>query len=990
MLVVGFVVCAAAARCVSIGMAQAPSRWVNVKEYAASGSKFETTASTTAGSKQIVVKDVGDFGVGQGVMVSKCHPHYTKAYLRGPGSFYSKPVPLDGVAELRGFDGSGGDWLVFVLDTDGDKPLSFRWSDDLALTWKGKGVPITWDWQKLSGGLEIKFLKRDLQLGHGVTFSARTQLVTAVEKIDGKTLWLRDAPTKSVTNALVQHCEAEALQAAINRAISERKHVYFPNGHYRLEHGLVVRNAAIRIEGASGVHTLLDISNGEGAVFGLYSGREVTIRNFRMVGHTGYDDKAGTMRNATNNPFWCCALKPCQAVTIHNTERVLCENVHASRMSAEAFYCQGSSRIAPDKGPAVCTKLLTFLRCSVTDCAANAFNNNDTSENTCVLYCRIDGAAWHAYEGPGRFIKLIGNYVRNAGPFTVGDMNHRYKPLLKLGCGQAVIANNVFEGIGRCGGIAINHGATQVTIANNLFINYRGNAITVSSYTTRRSYPSQQAVVSGNIIDLTSVGDKPHSRTGIHVTSSDVIVSDNQIYVRGKVDPRTTGIHVGEPAINVNVHGNIVRNCGHGITARRCESSVREVFDDGSFLEGRLPLEWPNGHRYRGWSLAWLGGQKPGSLCTIEEFDAETCRFKLAGGQQVRVGDRFGIFPASANWMIHNNTITSCMRPVTLDVYGSPTSVFRDNLITRGQAIGVKQAIAVVGEFKLIRNHISGFDEPQCAALALHPCRVGRSLRNVYRNNVFERCSQPVQESRRGLWAASLTEGNLFVHCQNAPQAHGGSASGQALAPTLIESPQEPVLRAPKLRAPAKIDGTVDEWQWQDKARVAVLDRDHEGMPVAGTSGRVCAAHDGTSLYLAMQFTVPKGNKLLPKAAGWGRADGVEVSFRSADPKHPTPIFLLWGTAGGDFEAGPYGGASAEQVGRLEKATAYAARKTSEGWACEWRIPFAAMGLPPKGVRKLKFNVGAHHPAEECWLAWVATGGPLYLVDQAGDLTLAR
>jgi len=377
------------------------------------------------------------------------------------------------VAELRGFDGSAGDWLGFILDTAGDRPLSFRWSDDLARTWTAKQVPITYDWQKLSGGLEVKCLKRDLVLGHAITFSARTQLVTRIEKVEGNTLWLRDAPSKTVAEAVVRHCDADALQGAIDRAIRSRRHGFFPTGYYRLEHGLTVRNAAIRLDSASGVNTILDISDGSGPVFGRYSGREVTLRNFRMLGHTGLADKPGTLQNATGNPFWCCALKGCNAVTITNTERVLCENVHVARMASEAFYCQGSRRTAPDKGPEVYTKSLTFLRCSVTDCAANAFNNNDTSENTSVLYCRIDGAGWHAYEGPGRFIKLIGNYVRNAGPFTVGDMSHRLKDLTELGCGQAIIADNVFEGCdGLNGGISVNHGSTQVTIANNLFINY--------------------------------------------------------------------------------------------------------------------------------------------------------------------------------------------------------------------------------------------------------------------------------------------------------------------------------------------------------------------------------------------------------------------------------------------------------------------------------------------------------------------------------------
>ena len=949
--------------------------WLNVRHYGASGSAFETVAETTVSSSQVTVKNVGDFKVGQGVMISKCRPRYAGLSLRGPESYYRGSKPAHGVIELRGFDGSGGDWLVFVLDIDGGKPLSFRWSDDLARSWKGRGVPITWGWQKLSGGLEVRFLKRDLKLGHGVTFSARTQLITKILKIEGDTLWLQHAATKSVKDAVVRHCDAAALQSVIKRAIRTRHNVYVPKGHYRLEHGLTVSNGSLRIEGASGVHTAMDISDGGGSVFRLHRGTEVTVRNFRMLGHTGFKDKPGTMRNATGNPFWCCALKPCNAVSINGTERVLCENVHAYRMASEAFYCQGPGRTSTTE-PTTHTKSLTFRRCSVTDCAANAFNNNDVSENTVVEYCRIDGAAWHAYEGPGRFIKLIGNYVRNAGPFTVGDMNHRLEDLNKLGCGQAIIANNVFEGIGRCGGIALHHGPSQVTVSNNLFINYRGNAITVSGLTTRRSFPTKRVVVTGNIIDLTCNDKKPPWRTGIKVGAEGVIVSNNQIHVRGKPDPRTNGIYIREPAIDVTVHNNLIRNCGYGIITKRAQSGVKEVFADGSFLETSLPLEWHLSHRYRGWNLAWLSGPKIHSISTIESFDADTCRLGLAEPADIKPGYRFEIFPPSANWSIHSNTVTGCTRPVFLDSYGSPTSVLKGNIVTRGMAEGVKEAVAVMGQFKLIGNHISGFNEPDSGALALHPCRTGRQLRNLYVDNILSNCSRSVQERREGLWKASIRRGNLFTDCDRKTEVIAASAA---------QAPSRLVLRAPKLAGVVAVDGNVAEWPWNDKTRVITLDVDPAGHRVDAAKGLVLAAHDDGALYLAMRFLLPKGTK--PQAGGrWGQGDGVEVSFMSADPKRPTPIFLLWGRADGTFESGPYGGASPEQVKRLQQETRYAARQTKGGWACEWRIPFEAMELKPADVKALRFNAVAHCPAANTWVAWVATGAQLYLVDQAGEL----
>ena len=45
------------------------------------------------------------------------------------------------------------------------------------------------------------------------------------------------------------------------------------------------------------------------------------------------------------------------------------------------------------------------------------------------------------------------------------------KTLNELGCGQAIIRDNVFEsGDGRSGGIVVDHGSRQVCISNNMFI----------------------------------------------------------------------------------------------------------------------------------------------------------------------------------------------------------------------------------------------------------------------------------------------------------------------------------------------------------------------------------------------------------------------------------------------------------------------------------------------------------------------------------------
>ncbi|MEW6354975.1 MAG: hypothetical protein AB1696_01500 [Planctomycetota bacterium] len=765
------IVCSPATYCPTASLAQEPARWLNVRDLGASGSAFETTATTTAGSNQIAVKDVGDFQVGQGVMVSKCNVRYEAGMVRGPGEPYLEHRPMKGLVELRGFDGSGGDWLVFLLDIDGDNPLTFRWSDDLCRTWKAAKLPVTYDWQKLSGGLEVKFNRWEWKPGHFAHFSARTQLVSTIEKIEGKTLTLKHPANRTVTDAVVRHCDDQAIQAAIDRAVKEKRNVHVPVGHYRLSQSLRVWDADICIEGASGVDTLMDITDGAGAVFHLRHGTDVTIRNFRMIGHTPLSEKPATLHTATGFNFWCCAMKPCSAVNISATERVLVENVHASHMASECFISGGSYRDGDD-GPKPYTRSATFLRCSVTNCAANAFNNCDFGENTSILYFRIDGAGWHAYEGSGRFLRLIGNYVRNAGPFTVGDIPHtlpRLERLHSLGVGQTIVANNVFEGIGRCGGIAINHCPTQVIVANNLFINYNGAAIRASSQTVHNTYPPQNISISGNIIDMTYSGDDAAPRTGIAVYTSDTTVSDNQIYVRGPCDPKVTGIQLREGAVNVTVHDNLIRNCGRGLLASRLPARVAEVLDPQTFLQTGLPLEWRHSHLYRNWGMVWLQGSTPAGQSVIDAFDPATLRFKLKGPRDMKAGDAFEAFPPSANWNVHDNTIAGCGQPVLLDCYGSETTTLRDNLIARGDAAGVQHAVKLSGRVNLLGNCISGFDEKGSSALGLYPDALGRAPRNLYRGNVFDRCAEAVMESRKGLWDAALSEGNTFVGCGATP-----------------------------------------------------------------------------------------------------------------------------------------------------------------------------------------------------------------------------
>ena len=79
-----------------------------------------------------------------GVMLSECNPRLANSSLWGPRHVVAMGQPLKDKAEIRGYDGTQGDWLVLLLDVP-EGTTSFRWSEDLARTWQPT-VPITGWW----------------------------------------------------------------------------------------------------------------------------------------------------------------------------------------------------------------------------------------------------------------------------------------------------------------------------------------------------------------------------------------------------------------------------------------------------------------------------------------------------------------------------------------------------------------------------------------------------------------------------------------------------------------------------------------------------------------------------------------------------------------------------------------------------------------------------------------------------------------------------
>ncbi len=961
-------------------------KWINARDFGASGSEYETVGRTTAGSSVVVLDEIGDFQVGQQVAVSKCNPHVCDGRVWGRPRDKTGETYFKEEVRARGYDSSKGDWTVFVLDFAGTDPPAFRWSDDLGLTWS-KPARVTGDWQKLSAGVEVKFLHPGFWIRPAVvSFSGRGQLVSTILAVRGDRITLADPAPVSAKGCVVQHTDTAPLQRAFDRAVGEGRNLFIPAGRYRLTAGLKLTNAdGITIEGENEQTAILDIRNGSGACIDVRGGTSVTIRKLRFEGFSGFAERRqmGHMRTRGYAHMWGFFVKFCAALWIHTPQRILVDNCHAVGMSGECFYSASRGRTG-NSDPAHYTQSIVYQYCTVTDCARNAFNNNDHAENTAVLYCRVQDVGGCSWEGASRYVKIVGNYFRNAGTVAIGNTRSRSASFDVLPTGQHIVAHNTFEQEMAYGGCAVRSsaGATPVLICDNLFINFNTSAIQADSYGDARHLPSANTLVTGNAIDLTCVRGASRPRFGVSISADHATISDNQIYVRGPADPRVKGIVLAEPARDLIVHDNLIYGCGAGLAAEKQVTSIVEVLNPRAFRGGR-GIAWPRRRTscYRGYRLVWMRRRNRAALGPrLDAFDPEACVFRLAKDADLQRGKRFALCaPQGFNWSIHHNVIHDCLQPVRLDVFGGPTAVFADNILSRGTVEGVKAAADVRGVFKIADNQFAGFDEPGSAALVLHPDPLRRGCRTICRDNVFVRCATPIAATAPGVWKAVIKGGNVFGE---RVEAAAERTARPRVAVRAAPARRAPVCRAKRVAVAPVIDGRLDDWDWGENAGVFRLTRTHVGQPSRTFTARGRAAYDAHALYLALDIALPPGEKFDPQ-------NGVEWSLASADEKQYTPIYVLWCKADGSFDSLTAMGAGARDAARLKTGVRYAVARTNKGWACEWRVPWAALGVssanPP---RVWLMNLGVHSMVSDTWLVWTPTGGRVCEVDKAGELWL--
>jgi len=115
---------------------------------------------------------------------------------------------------------------------------------------------------------------------------------------------------------------------------------------------------------------------------------------------------------------------------------------------------------------------------------------------------------------------------------------------------------------------------------------------------------------------------------------------------------------------------------------------VAEVIDGRRFRALFLPIKCDEPAPYCGWNLRWLSGAQVGRIVVIVDYDRKEKIVTIGEELQLQAGDRFAVYPRSANWQVHHNTFADCARPMTIDLLGSEGVNINDNIISSSESEG--------------------------------------------------------------------------------------------------------------------------------------------------------------------------------------------------------------------------------------------------------------------------------------------------------------
>jgi hypothetical protein len=614
-----------------------------------------------------------------------------------------------------------------------------------------------------------------------------------------------------------------------------------------------------------------------------------------------------------------------------------------------------------------------------------------TIRNTLLDGVQIGGGSDNAivgcdiYEVGGRGILLGGgdrktltharNLVENNHIHHVSRMLHTYTPGIQInGCGNIVRHNLIHDGPHMVVGISGN---------DHLFeYNHIHHAMHISSH-GGAFYCGRDFTARGNVVrynkfhDINGYGfDHVDNERGVFVYSTPV-----------QRLPGAFGIHLDDQISGFHIYGNLFYRFGHGVI--RLGGGRDTVVENNVFVDAGWAMHIDN--RGMGWQKKTLGNPNSTLERRLAAMPYQKPPWSTRYPELVDIReDRFGEpvdNVVQRNLFVQNTRLYNLVR-VPRDRFTCDWNLLwrpdGQPLELRAQVYGPNGGgVISVPEWQKL-----GFDRDSVVADPhfVDPAHDDFRLRSDSPALKLGFKRLPVEEM--GLYDSPLRSSPV-------PPPDPRRSSPEPVteefpipgwkAPTWEQSH----LKAMQAKRDPQVDGTIAPNEYGPGVLTVDLAGDYRGNPVRFPS-KAWITHDGTDLIIALRNPVDPA-KPLSKTANWGRDDAVEVALQPVAKGKP-PIFVLRGYPNGSWEASPAGGATAAQIRALRDEVAYAAAQPTPGvWTAEWRIPLAALQVPPPrpaAEPTLRFNLTVFRKAGRAWVMWRPTLGNSFLVKRTGTVQL--
>ena len=263
----------------------------------------------------------------------------------------------------------------------------------------------------------------------------------------------------------------------------------------------------------------------------------------------------------------------------------------------------------------------------------------------------------------------------------------------------------------------------------------------------------------------------------------------------------------------------------------------------------------------------------------------------------------------------------------------------------------------------------------------------------------FERIGT-YEDPLRAVWPVKRAPAGKYYVAEKAQEKPGEQHDTDATVhrfPPLKRVSEPRVYEVRRRTSPITVDGRLHKAEWSPARALPIREHHKTRRAQEGAESRAWLLFDDECLYLGIE-NCPDPMREGLTGTRPGRLN--EVTLEGVFSERTSwweeglsigPLYTFSGFVDGAVKVHDLYGMPSEAARELGGRIAYASAvidAENGHWTAEWEIPFSALSICIDNVSTLRFNIGG--PKRAGWFAWVATGGSLWRVDNAGSLRFVK